>query len=126
VAPLLAGDNLRVSPFTRATKILFDDDKKAVAVEAVMHNRRVVFMAKKEIVLCAGAIGSPHLLQLSGVGQREELLAAGVQRVVHDLPSVGRGLKDHVFVPFDLFNRGQYGRVGPSRWAAVNPLVYVE
>ena len=49
----------------------------------------------REVVLCAGAIGSPHLLQLSGVGPREALEAVGVE-VVLDHPSVGANLVDHL------------------------------
>src|SRR5205823_14831301 len=51
--------------------------------------------AERDVVLCAGAIGSPHLLQLSGVGPREPLEAAGIE-VVHELPGVGAGLLDHL------------------------------
>ena len=54
--------------------------------------------AGTEVVVCAGAIGSPHLLLLSGVGPGEELTAVGVARVV-DLPGVGRHLKDHLHTP---------------------------
>ncbi|PKW26564.1 GMC family oxidoreductase [Phycicoccus duodecadis] len=54
--------------------------------------------AGTEVVLCAGAIGSPHVLLLSGVGARDELAAAGVECVV-DLPDVGRHLKDHLHTP---------------------------
>ena len=49
----------------------------------------------REVVLCAGAIGTPHLLQLSGIGPREALAAAGVD-VVHEHPSVGANLIDHL------------------------------
>ena len=54
--------------------------------------------AGREVVLSAGAIGSPHLLMLSGVGGREQLEAAGVECLV-DLPDVGRHLKDHLHTP---------------------------
>jgi len=55
--------------------------------------------AEREVLLAAGAIGSPQLLLLSGVGPAAELRAAGVQ-VRHDLPGVGRNLQDHPFVTF--------------------------
>ncbi|BBM05589.1 hypothetical protein HAALTHF_24270n [Vreelandella aquamarina] len=51
--------------------------------------------ASKEVVLCAGAIGSPHLLQLSGIGPAEHLREHGIE-VVHDLPGVGENLQDHL------------------------------
>ena len=50
--------------------------------------------ANREVILCAGAIGSPQLLMLSGVGPAEHLRAQGVE-VVHDLPGVGQNLSDH-------------------------------
>ena len=53
--------------------------------------------AGREVLLCAGAINSPQLLLLSGIGPAEELRAAGVE-VRHDLPGVGRNLQDHPFV----------------------------
>ncbi|GAA3010515.1 GMC family oxidoreductase [Streptosporangium longisporum] len=54
-----------------------------------------VLRARREVLLSAGAIGSPHLLMLSGVGPADELRAAGVEPV-HELPGVGDGLQDHL------------------------------
>ena len=54
--------------------------------------------ARKEVILSAGAVGSPHLLLLSGIGPRRELEAAGVPCLV-DSPHVGKHLKDHLQVP---------------------------
>ena len=56
-----------------------------------------VVRAEREVVLCAGAIGSPQLLLLSGIGPAEELRQVGVP-ARHDLPGVGRNLQDHPFV----------------------------
>lgn len=58
----------------------------------------------EEVILSAGSIGSPHILQLSGVGPADELAAAGVS-VVHDLPGVGRNLRDHPQVQLDWLAR---------------------
>jgi choline dehydrogenase len=54
--------------------------------------------ARKEVILSAGSIGSPHILMLSGIGPRRELEAADIH-VRHELPEVGKNLKDHPFVP---------------------------
>lgn len=74
------------------------DDGRATGVtyrdEAGEHEIR----ASRGVVLAAGAITSPHLLMLSGVGERAMLEAAGVE-VVHELPGVGQNLQDHLFVP---------------------------
>lgn len=56
-----------------------------------------VVRARREVVLCAGAVGSPHLLMLSGVGPAEELRAQGIAPVL-EAPGVGRNLQDHFYV----------------------------
>ncbi len=86
--------NLTLETNSLVERILFEG-KKAVAVEyrdakGQLHTAR----AGREIVLSAGAIGSPQILQLSGVGNAELLREKGVE-VVHDLPGVGENLLDH-------------------------------
>ena len=61
------------------------------------HAGRTEQVSAGETILCAGAIGSPHLLLLSGIGPAEALTAAGVQ-VVAELPGVGQGLQDHILL----------------------------
>jgi choline dehydrogenase-like flavoprotein len=58
------------------------------------------FQARREVILAAGAIQSPQLLMLSGVGAGAELQASGIP-VIHDLPGVGKNLQDH---PDYVFN----------------------
>ena len=65
--------------------------------------------AEKEVILSAGAIGSPHLLMLSGIGPRGELEAAGLNCLL-DQPHVGKHLKDHLFLPMYLSG----ARLGPD------------
>lgn len=87
--------NLTVRANVEARRILFDG-RRAVGVEAASGGE-VFQVAGAEIVLCSGAIGSPHLLLLSGVGPAESLHALGIQPV-HDLPGVGENLRDHPLV----------------------------
>lgn len=61
----------------------------------VREGKTLRVQASKEVVLCAGAIGSPHLLQLSGIGPAEHLAEHDIE-VVHDLPGVGENLQDHL------------------------------
>jgi choline dehydrogenase len=70
---------------------------RAVGVEIVERGERTVLRAQREVVLCAGVIGSPHLLMLSGIGRAAHLREHGIDVVV-DLP-VGDNLHDHLFVP---------------------------
>jgi len=88
--PAARRPNLTVLTGVQARRVLFED-RRAVAVE---HDGGRI-EARREIILSAGAIGSPHLLMLSGVGAAEELTAAGID-VVHDLPEVGKNLVDHL------------------------------
>jgi choline dehydrogenase len=74
------------------------DGRRAVGVQvANRRNRTQVLRAEREVILSAGAIGSPQLLQLSGIGAPEDLSAVGLE-VRHELPGVGRNLQDHPFV----------------------------
>lgn len=84
--------NLTVAPHTQARRVIFDGTR-AVAVE-VETEGRVSVVAAGEVVLSAGAVGSPQLLLLSGVGPASHLAEVGVD-LVRDLPGVGRGLQDH-------------------------------
>jgi len=71
--------------------------ERVVGVRVARGRREQTIRAEREVILAAGAIGSPQLLLVSGVGPADELRAAGVN-VRHDLPGVGRNLQDHPFV----------------------------
>ncbi|HSC75444.1 MAG TPA: GMC family oxidoreductase N-terminal domain-containing protein [Pseudomonadales bacterium] len=85
--------NLTVISDTHVTRIILEN-KKAVGVEYLVNGKRQKITAKREVVLCGGAINSPKLLELSGIGRRDVLEKAGIA-VVHELPGVGENLHDH-------------------------------
>ncbi|XP_023235636.1 uncharacterized protein LOC111635024 [Centruroides sculpturatus] len=91
--------NLDVVTGFLATKILFRG-KTAAGVEilSVGDGTSLRVFARREIVLCAGVVGSPHLLLLSGVGPARQLRKYKIS-VVSDLPDVGQNLQDHLAVP---------------------------
>lgn len=89
--------NLTVLTGAQATRIVFEGTR-AVGVEYRRNGEAHLVRARKEVVLCGGAINTPQLLQLSGVGDREELGRHGVP-VVRHLPEVGRNLTDHLIAP---------------------------
>ncbi|XP_037954407.1 glucose dehydrogenase [FAD, quinone]-like [Teleopsis dalmanni] len=91
--------NLRVIKNARVTKLNFDKNSKAVKSVSFEVSEKYKFSlsAKKEYILSAGAIGSPALLILSGVGPKLDLEELRIP-VIHDLP-VGKNLQDHVTVP---------------------------
>jgi choline dehydrogenase-like flavoprotein len=95
--PARARPNLEVR--TNVTVLGVDlEGGRAVGVRlAKRRGASEVVRAEREVLLSAGAIGSPQLLLLSGIGPAEELRAAGVEPR-HDLPGVGRNLQDHPFV----------------------------
>jgi choline dehydrogenase len=86
--------NLRIIKRALVTKILFEG-KTATGVQCQVNGELQQFNADKEVILSAGAVGSPHLLQVSGVGAKETLDAAGIE-LVHQLPGVGENLQDHL------------------------------
>ena len=92
--PAMARNNLTVITHALVHKVLLDG-KKAVGVRYERKGKIVDVKANKEVVLSAGPVGSPHLLQLSGIGPKAVLAAANID-VKHDLPGVGQNLQDHL------------------------------
>lgn len=93
--PILHRPNLHISIRSRVTKILIDPNtKQAYGVQFLKNRRKYTVRAKKEVILSAGTINSPHLLMLSGVGPQNDLTRAGIP-VLQDL-KVGYNLQDHM------------------------------
>jgi choline dehydrogenase len=95
--PVMNRPNLKVETGALTSRILFEGGR-AVGVEYVQGGQRKVLKARKEVILCGGAVNSPQLLQLSGVGPAALLAAHGIP-VVKDLPGVGENLQDHYLIP---------------------------
>ncbi|MGQ7248106.1 choline dehydrogenase [Halomonas sp. V046] len=89
--------NFQVCEQSIVTKIEFAE-KRAVKIHLEWKNQPVTIDVGKEVIVSAGAIHSPHILMLSGVGDKNELEELGIPCVVN-LPGVGKGLKDHVAAP---------------------------
>lgn len=93
--PIRHRTNLHVSKQTRVTRILIDKaTKRAYGVELVKNRRRYYVKARKEVILCAGALNSPQLLMLSGIGPRAHLQDIGINVIQN--ANVGYNLQDHV------------------------------
>jgi choline dehydrogenase len=90
--PVMDRPNLEVRTRTFVARVLFDGGR-ATGVELAGGAK----VQAAEVILCGGAINSPQLLQLSGVGNAQELGALGID-IVHDLPGVGENLQDHLEV----------------------------
>lgn len=90
--------NLTIITGAQATRVLFSPSLEATGVEfRTASGETLVASADKEVILCAGSVGSPQLLMLSGIGPKSELEAAGV-RCLLDSAHVGKYLKDHLQV----------------------------
>ncbi|MFK8029348.1 MAG: choline dehydrogenase [Gammaproteobacteria bacterium] len=122
--PARVRPNLTVVTHATAQRVLFDG-LEAVGVEYSRSTGTEQVLARREVILSAGSIGSPHLLQVSGVGPADVLKDAGIA-VRHELPGVGANLQDHLEFYFqyrcrqpitlngklDVFNKFKIG----ARW----------
>lgn len=95
-------DNLVVIPYATVRRILLDDSGDGLVATGVEYSTRdgavETVTADREVVLSAGAIGSPQILLLSGIGPKDELAQVGIDCRL-DLPDVGKHLKDHLQTP---------------------------
>lgn len=91
-----ARPNYHIFPMIAVTRILFDKNKRAIGVEYVDRATNVTsqISASKEVVLAAGAVHTPQLLQLSGVGNKDELARHDIPCIAH-VPGVGHNFQDH-------------------------------
>jgi choline dehydrogenase-like flavoprotein len=90
--------NLNIITRAHATRVLLEGDGQALRATGMEYStgdETATIAATREVILSAGAVGSPHLLMLSGVGPRRELEAADVACRL-DLPDIGKHLKDHL------------------------------
>jgi choline dehydrogenase len=94
--PIRQRANLTVLTDVEVDRVLLENGR-ASAVSARWQGQAKTFKARKEIVLCAGSVGSPGILQRSGIGPRPLLQKLGIG-VVHELPGVGGNLQDHLQV----------------------------
>jgi choline dehydrogenase len=94
--PVMKRKNLKVETLAQATKVRFDGHR-AVGVDYVRAGRMQRSVNAGEVILCGGAINTPQLLQLSGVGDAEHLGSLGIP-VVANVPGVGSNLQDHLEV----------------------------
>jgi len=114
-----AGSNLKVKTNSRVVKI--DLDKKLRAVGVILEDGSK-FSANKEIILSAGSIGSPMLLELSGIGQSKVLKAAGIKPIL-ELPGVGENYQDHIRVGTAFKLKSNYTSFDPFIYDPTSPFV---
>ena len=105
-----ASGRLTIRTGVRVDRILIEAGR-AIGVEYVSNGQLVREKGCKEVILSAGAVQSPRLLLLSGIGATEELARHGIE-AVQDLPGVGANLQDHIEFPAVSYCTGNYGYYG--------------
>jgi len=111
--PVMNRSNLEVRCNTFVNRVLFEGTR-AIGVEVAGRSGPKRIDAG-EVILCGGAINSPQLLQLSGVGNATELAALGID-VVHDLPGVGEHLQDHLEVYIQYASKQPVSVAPAMKW----------
>ncbi|MCV6985217.1 GMC family oxidoreductase N-terminal domain-containing protein [Mycobacterium shinjukuense] len=113
--PAMRRTNLTVLTGATATRIVIDRNR-AVGVEYRCAGQTAVAYARREVVLCGGAVNSPQLLMLSGVGDRDQLGEHGIDTVYH-APEVGQNLLDHLVTPlgFDVEDGSLFAAEKPKQ-----------
>ncbi|XP_017775312.1 PREDICTED: glucose dehydrogenase [FAD, quinone]-like [Nicrophorus vespilloides] len=125
VRPHRDNPNFHVMLNSTATKIMVEDlgggRKRATGVKFVYNNKEYLVKVKNEVIVAGGAVNSPQLLMLSGVGPKEDLEKVGIKQV-HNLPGVGKNLQNHVtfYLSFLMKKRKNFNDLD---WA--NALEYI-
>ncbi len=98
IKPVLHRKNLTVITKARVMRLVLEKGA-ATGIEVLRNGRKETIKARLEVILCAGALSSPHILMLSGIGHGADLHKFGIP-VLIDLPGVGRNLQDHWYATF--------------------------
>ena len=106
--PVRGRSNLRIVTETVATALLFEG-RKAVGVECLRNGVKEVFKAGREVIVSAGALESPKLLQLAGIGDQQHLSSLGIPVLQHS-PDVGRNLREHLIYTVQFRLNGPYSQ----------------
>jgi choline dehydrogenase-like flavoprotein len=125
VHPARKRPNLDILTKTRVTRILIENGR-AVGVEIVQNGRVKEIRAHREVIVSAGAIATPQLLMLSGIGPAQHLASHGI-KVLHELPGVGQNLQDHIEISlvYQLNGPHSYDRYKRLHWKALAGLEYL-
>jgi choline dehydrogenase len=123
--PAMARKNLTVILSEMVHRIVVEN-ARAIGIEISRNGALENIRATREVLITSGAIGSPRLLMLSGIGPADHLNSVGVE-VVHDLPGVGENLQDHldICVINECTGDHSYDKYGKPWWAALAGLQYL-
>ncbi len=125
IHPALRRKNLHLTTGATVTRVLIENGR-AVGVEYIHQGRIQTLRARQEVILSSGAIATPKLLMLSGIGPSAYLAGHGV-KVLHDLPGVGQNFQDHIEMSlvYQLNGPHSYDRYKKWHWKALAGLEYL-
>lgn len=125
LGPALSRSNLKVIMSEMVTRIVIENHR-AAGVEILRHGATEILRAGREVIISAGAIGSPKLLMQSGIGPGTHLKQVSIA-TVHDLPGVGENLQDHldICVLSECTGDHSYDKYAKPFWAALAGLQYL-
>lgn len=125
IHPALKRRNLSLRTGARVNRILIENGR-AVGIEYLRKGRVQTLRARKEVILSAGAIATPKLLMLSGIGPAAHLAGHGIDTVLN-LPGVGQNLQDHIEISlvYQLNGPHSYDRYKKLRWRAMAGLEFL-
>jgi choline dehydrogenase len=125
IHPARSRRNLRLTTGARVTRILVEKNR-AIGVEFTRNGQIQTLHARQEVVLSAGALATPRLLMLSGIGPAAHIASHGI-KVLHDLPGIGQNLQDHVEISlvYQLNGPHSYDRYKKLQWKALAGLEYL-
>ncbi|MEM1358389.1 MAG: GMC family oxidoreductase N-terminal domain-containing protein, partial [Bacteroidota bacterium] len=106
--PIRKRQNLTIKPYMHTQKVLLEHGRAVGVLAGKKKKKAQVFKADREVILSAGALASPHILLLSGIGPAAELRQVGID-CQHDLAGVGKNLQDHLFVPIGATSKEKMG-----------------
>ncbi|MFC4312268.1 GMC family oxidoreductase [Steroidobacter flavus] len=106
--PVRGRRNLHIVTDTEVQRILFEG-KRATGVQCLQNGRPVSYNAHREVIVCAGTLHSPKLLQLSGIGPAAHLASLGIA-TIHDSPHVGANLREHLLFTVQYRLNGNYSQ----------------
>ena len=123
--PALGRSNLTVKTNCHAHRILFEG-LRAVGVECEISGKLQKVHANMEVLVTSGAINSPKLMMLSGIGPAKELLKHDI-KIVHDLPGVGKNLNDHygIDIVAELTGQQSMDKYSKPHWAVMAGIQYM-
>ena len=122
--PALSRPNLSATTHSLVHRIVFEDGR-AAGVEYSRGSDRRAVRARREVIVCGGAIGSPQLLMLSGIGPADHLRSFGIEPIA-DLPGVGQNFQDHLHSPIIMEAEPGLGLIMPKtagQWLTMAKMV---